>query len=511
MRARLSLYNTSSAMLLQIVTMIAVFVLQRVIILEYGSATNGLVTSIRQFTQYFSVVEGGLTFAAVYALYKPLAENDHARVGGIVSGANRLYNYSGLIFSGLILIGAFIYPLLVPDEGISPVTMGSLVVIIGTQGALEFFAIGKYKSLLTADQKSYVISLINAAAVALNAIIVVLTARLHLDIVKVWLLALSSFFLRSLAFVLYSRRRYKNVDFRAEPDIRALDKRWDSLILQILGVVTVSTPVLVITLMCGLTESSVFTTYNMVFLGVLSILSTFNNGLSAIFGDMLARRETDAFQRAYRQYEYLYYALLGWAYACAAILILPFIRIYTNSITDAEYIRPAVAMLFVLNGVLYNAKTPQGMLVISAGLYKETKYQTLAQALINIVVSVALAPSLGIIGVLLGSIASNLYRTIDLVIFIPRTLTKLPVMMTVKRLVRMFVLAAISVYPPMRFLSIEPSGYIGWLAWALLSGAWCLFIFFAGNALAEPGTLKSVFSIARGLFMRKRLMEKGMR
>ena len=503
MRSKISVYNTSSAMLLQIVNMVINLIRPRIIVLEYGSAANGLVNSIRQFVQYIGVVEGGLALAAVYALYKPLACNDQEKINGILAGANRLYNYSGLIFSGLVLVGAFVYPVFIKKEGISPLARGMLVLIIGAQGSLEFFSIGKYKALFTADQRSYVISLINAAAAALNAVIIVILVRMHFDIVLVWLFSLTSFIIRMLAYVVYARTRYKNLDFGAKPDFKALDKRWDSLILQILGAVTVGTPLLIITFMCGLEESSVYTVYNMVFASVLAILSTFNNGLSAIFGDMLVRNEKDTFQKAYKQYEYLYYGLLGWAYACAAILIMPFIRVYTKDMTDVNYIRPEIGLLFVLSGLLYNAKTPQGMLVISAGLYKETKYQTLAQAIINIVVSVALAPSLGIAGVLIGSVVSNLYRTIDLVIFIPRVLTKLPIMMTVKRLVRMSVLLAISIFPPLYFLNImdrTPGGYLGWLLWAIPAGMWCLLVFALGNVIMEKNTARDILLRMRGVF-----------
>lgn len=505
MRSRISLYNTTSAMLLQLVNMVINLVLPRIIALEYGSAANGLVNSIRQFVQYFSVVEGGLAFAAVYALYEPLARNDQEKINGILSGANRLYNYSGLIFSGLVVVGAFVYPFYVQGEGISPLAMGMLVIIIGAQGALEFFAVGKYKVLFTADQKSYVISLINALGVTLNAVIIIVLAKLHLDIVLVWLFSLASFVVRTIAYVAYARARYRHLTFNAKPDFKALDKRWDSLIQQILGAVTVGTPILVITFICGLKESSVYTIYNMVFASVLAILSTFNNGLSAIFGDMLAKRETAAFQKAYREYEYLYYGLLGWAYSCAAILIMPFVRVYTQSITDVNYIRPEIGLLFVLSGLLYNTKTPQGMLIISAGLYRETKYQALAQAIINIVVSVALAPSLGIAGVLLGSVVSNLYRTIDLVIFIPRVLTKLPVSMTVKRIARMFGLIIISVFPALYWLRVmdrTPGGYLEWFIWAVPTGFWCLLVFALGNVIMERNTAKDILERVRWAFFR---------
>ena len=141
------------------------------------------------------------------------------------------------------------------------------------------------------------------------------------------------------------------------------------------------------------------------------------------------------------------------------------------------------------------------------GLYKETKYQTLAQAIINIVVSVALAPSLGIAGVLLGSVVSNLYRTIDLVIFIPRVLTKLPVTMTVRRLVRMLILTAISILPPLQYLNImdrTPNGYLGWLLWAIPTGLWCLLVFVLGNVIMERNTARDILLRVRAVFSRRR-------
>ena len=131
MRTKVSLYNTGSAMLLQVINVIVSLILPGIIITQYGSSVNGLVNSIRQCTQYLSVVEGGLAFAAVYALYKPLADNDRSSINGILSGANKLYNQSGYIFSALIVAGAFLYPVLVYDDEITLLTMAVRVIIIG--------------------------------------------------------------------------------------------------------------------------------------------------------------------------------------------------------------------------------------------------------------------------------------------------------------------------------------------------------------------------------------------
>ncbi len=503
MRTKLSIYNTSSAIVLQIVNLIVNLILPQIMIRVYGSPVNGLVTSIRQFISYFSLVEAGLTGAAVYALYKPLAEKNKDDINGILSASNRFYNISGFIFSALVLLTAFIYPMFTSGQGISGVTIAALVLIIGASGSLEFFAVGKYKVLYTADQKSYVISLINAAAVSVNAVIILILTSLRFDIVIVQLVALVSFFVRSALYILYGRFKYSDTNFKATPKNEALDKRWDSLILHILSVATTATPVVVTSLVLGFKEASVFVVYNMVFSGVLALLTTFSGGLSAMFGDLLVKNELGTLQKAYHQYEYLYYGLLAWGYSCAAILIMPFIVIYTGKFTDADYVRPVIAVLFVAAGILSNIKTPQGMLVISAGLYKETKLQSLIQALINVVFSVALAPFFGMAGVLIGSILSNLYRDIDLIFFVPKTVTKLKPAVTIRRVLRLLFLFSATVFPVIWVFNINPGNLIKWTLYAIPTAIWAFIVIAGGNIIMERKTAAEIYSRIRGLYQKR--------
>lgn len=503
MRTKLSIYNSISAIVLQMVNLVVNLILPRVMITVYGSNVNGLVTSIKQFISYFNLVEAGLAGAAVYALYKPLADKDMDDLNGILSASNRFYNISGYIFSALVLVTAFIYPMFTSGQGIDTFTIAALVIIIGASGALEFFAVGKYKVLYTADQKSYVISLINAAAVALNAVIILVLASLRLNIVVVQLVALISFFARSALYVIYGRLKYRYINFNAPPKNEALDKRWDALVLQILGAASTATPVVVTSLFVSLTEASVFVTYNMVFASVLALLTTFGNGLSAMFGDLLVRNELATLQKAYHQYEYLFYGLVAWGYSVAAIMIMPFMKIYTVGFTDAEYIRPTIAALFVAVGIISNIKTPQGMLVISAGLYRETRVQSLIQALIIVVLSVLLAPRFGITGVLVASILSNLYRDVDLIFYIPRTVTRLSPVITIRRVFRLLLLFFITVAPFICFVDINTVNYLQWAAYAVLTGVWAFIVIAGGNILIERKTAAEICDRIRWMLRKK--------
>lgn len=121
------------------------------------------------------------------------------------------------------------------------------------------------------------------------------------------------------------------------------------------------------------------------------------------------------------------------------------------------------ALLFVLNGVFYNLKTPQGMLVIAAGLYKETRIQSTIQAAILLVGGVVLGFKFGLIGVMAASCLSNLYRCIDLLFFIPKTVTHLSLGPTFKNMIEMlFMVAAIAIVSHFIF-STWPGSLLTWL------------------------------------------------
>ena len=124
--------NTFWSLVLQAVTLIVGFLVPRSIIAFYGSEVNGLVTSLTQFVQYISLVEAGISAAAVYALYEPLAANDQDKIDVVVSAAKKFYYKSGWLFVALIAILAFAYPLVVDCGDMSSVQVAVLVASLGS-------------------------------------------------------------------------------------------------------------------------------------------------------------------------------------------------------------------------------------------------------------------------------------------------------------------------------------------------------------------------------------------
>ncbi len=97
-----------------------------------------------------------------------------------------------------------------------------------------------------------------------------------------------------------------------------------------LGSVHSGAPVIIATLFTSLKMVSVYSIYNMVLGGIAGLLSVAVNGLFASFGDVIARNEQNILQQAYQEFELVYYMLITWVYSCSIVLIMPFIKLYTQ-------------------------------------------------------------------------------------------------------------------------------------------------------------------------------------
>lgn len=481
-------YNSIASAALQIVTMIAGFIVPRYMLTCYGSEINGLLTSVTQFVGYFNLVEAGLASAAVCSLYKPLAEKNNHGVNAILSAARRLYNQTGYFFVSLVLGLAIIYPVFIKSDSVGLIEVGVLVLVIGCSGALEFFTMSKYRVLLTADQKIYVLSIASICSIVLSTIIIAILAEQRVNIVVLRAAALSAVFLRSIILCFYVKYTYKNVDYHTAPDNVALNKRWDALYLQILGGVQSGAPIIIATIFTTLKEVSIYAIYNIVLGGIAGIFSVAISGLFASFGDVIAKGELRTLQKAYQEFELVYYMLITWVYSCAMILIMPFIKLYTQGVTDANYDVPVIGALFILSGLLHHIKTPQGTLVLSAGLFKETRIQTSIQGLIAVIGGVILVQYWGLAGILMAVIFSSIYRDIDLLFFIPKHVTKLNVKLSFFRIVVIFACFGMTQIPFI-FINIDVANYAQWIKYALFVGTYVFAVVVAINFICDKAVL----------------------
>lgn len=465
-RTRTYLTNTFWSLAYQLVVIASGLIVPIVIIGTFGSAVNGLVSSLGQLVSYVSLVEAGISAAAVYALYDPLARGDLADIGRIVTSAKRFYYRAGCLFVALVAGLAVAYPLLVDCGGLTRLQVSVIVFFLGAPGFLDFFTLAKYRVLLMATQRNWVIQIASCVYRCLYIVVVLVSCKLGTSLEAMYAAAVTPILVRTAILVVYTRRHFPDVDFSAEDGDLRLDQRWDAFYLQVLGVVQRSAPVLIATFVLrDLALVSVFAIHMAIANIALVLCASFSEGNQAVFGEMIVRKETERLQRTYRELQTITYTANSVVSSVAMVLITPFMGLYAGHVTDVDYVQPLIGFTVMLNVFLYHLKTPQGLLVISAGLYRATRVQNTVQTLLVIIPGAIFAMLWGVPGIMLGSWVSNVWRTIDLALFIPRNVTHTPPSDTFRRIALSCLKLALSVLP----FAIARTNCTSWASWLLLA------------------------------------------
>lgn len=465
-----TLYNIISGILLQISVALTGILIPKLVMQYYGSALNGLTVSINQLISYLALVESGIGAVGIVALYAPLVQGNQKKISATVSAVSRLYRKSGLLYLAIVLVVGFLYPYLVAGQ-VDNVLATSLFFVLSCSNLIDYLFFGKYKTLLAADEKLYIVNGLQVIANVLNTVLSCVCILSGFSLVFVKAINVFLCIARLLVTYVYVKKHYGYLSLREKPDYSGLAERWDSLAHQISAIVVGNTDVLLLTVMLGaasLLEVSVYSTYNMVLLTINGLFGTLSSALQAHFGKLLLSDRTTLVKH-FSIMEKLVFIVVAVAFSCTAVLILDFVGLYTEGVHDVNYYRPIVALVFALNGFLQNIRIPGVTMICAAGKYKETRNRAVMEAVINIVVSVALIPSLGILGALLGTSVSYLYRTSDVILYSNKLLENYPLRETLKSIA---VAIAGTVFSCVLMLAVNSMiGITGWLSWIVAAFA----------------------------------------
>ena len=340
------------------------------------------------------------------------------------------------IFAVFIIGFAAIYPLAVSNE-FDWLFSFTLVLILGIGTFSQYFFGITYQMLLQADQRQYVFSLFQIITTIANTVFAAILIKAGCSIHIVKLGSALVFTLNPVFLNIYVRRKY-SINHKVEADKAAIAQRWDSFAHQIANFVHGNTDIVILTLFSVLAEVSVYSVYAMVVSGVRKLVYTLGSGVEAAFGNMLAKKEDKLIHRNLELFEFIMQYVSGFCFSCAIVLIVPFVRIYTDGITDADYIRPLFSVLFCVAEFLWCLRVPYQSVVLAAGKFKETRNGAIAEPIINIIISVCLVYKYGIIGVVIGTVVAMTFRTIQYAVYMSKHVVKRSIWIFIKKFIIIF-------------------------------------------------------------------------
>lgn len=468
MRTKKALLNMVSSMGYQIVSIICGLILPRLILSAFGSTYNGVISSATQFLSMISVLNIGIAGATRVALYKSLAAEDKIATSRIMKATNNYMHKVGACVIVYAIILCIVYPFISHND-LSRIENSALIAIVSIATFAEYFFGLSNSTLIWADQRAYVISVVNIIAVIANTI---LSAVLILTNQSIFIVKLASSFVFLLAPVslqIYVDKKYKLIK-NCEPDNEAIKGRRAVAFHSVANIIHNNTDLLILTVFTDAKQISVYTVYYLAVGKIKSIMGAFTSGLEATFGNMWAKGEFETLKHRFGILEYALYSFTIVAFSCVGVLLVPFVRIYTLGVTDTNYILPVFGALIALAEGMYCVREPYLILVQATGNYEATKIGALIEAVLNICISLTLVNVIGINGVIVGTLIANVFRTIQFAFFASKEILKTNIRIFFARIAWLVVNVGIIVVFSLNVIGWLPviNGWFGWLVQAVI-------------------------------------------
>lgn len=457
--------NFISNLLWQISAVIFGFVIPPLIIAQYGSSANGLVATFKQLINCLNVFEGGVGAAAVALLYQYVAMSDYDKQSCIMSNVQRLYINIAMIFSGAIAVIA-VYLFFYSPAAVDDAWLVLIVMACGT--CIDYALSAKYKVYLVAIGKNAICSNVMAISTIINILLYLLFIKKHVGLAIVQLSIVICALVRFVVFWQVFSFQFKTISWSCIQRIK-IEQSTDVLAHQICGLIVFNSPIIIVSIFCGLEDASVFSIYFLIFGSISMLLSTLSNGVQALLGVSWVKDKENT-KVNFIQFEVLYLAVTFCVYTVALVLVDKFVELYTDGFDGSSYQRPELALLFIIVGLLDNIRVPGRTLISAVGHYKLTKSRTVAEAIINIGFSLLLGYAYGMSGVLFGAVLSFMYRDIDIFFYVYHNVLNLGFKRVGFRLLSLVAPFLIVLVASMEVgFYIDGSGWIGWFLNACLT------------------------------------------
>ena len=403
-------YNTIASLLLQLTSVLSGFIVPRFILGAFGSDVNGLVNSISQFLGIITLLDLGVGAVVQSSLYKPIANNDKTTISKIYVSASKFFKRLAMILLTYVVVLVGFYPIIVNKNFGFIYTVTLICSICISSFAQYYFGIVN-SLLLSADQKGYIQYTAQIVAIVLNTVACAVFIKLgcSIQIVK---LATSLIFLCRPLFLNWYVRTHYDIDRKITYDEEPIKQKWNGMAQHFASYVLSGTDNIVLTLFSSLANVSIYSVYNVVIIGVKNALLSMTNGFQSLIGEMIAKKETEKLRNFFGYVEWILHTGTTLVFGCTGILMISFIRVYTNGIDDADYIQPLFAVLITIANAGHCLRLPYNIMILAAGHYKQTQSNYIIAMIVNIVVSISTVKLWGLIGVAIGTLVAMFYQTV---------------------------------------------------------------------------------------------------
>ena len=392
----------------QLIGQILQFFIRKYILKYIGVEILGISSTLNSVISTLSLAELGFQQAVVYYLYKPLKQGDKQKINDILNVLKRVYLVIGAAFiAGALGVGMFL------DIILKVITVNLSIYlfyfIICFNMAMTYF-LSYRRALLYADQREYISQIIDSICNILMCGVKIFVICQYKNFVFYLLLQVLQTGISNTIINHYCKTKYvylADVKFNWKI-FKAISRDVkDVFMAKIAGFVYGATDNLIISGFVGAIYVGYLSNYTIFTNALKQVVNSVFNSMTSIIGNMLNESsDLSGQEKKFRIYAYFRYLL-------ATVIVVPW-GVLSNNLVQIffgpEYImQESISILIAIDLYIHIVYSLCCEYISGSGLFRFDRNISIIGAVINIAASVIFVFRIGVIGVLVGTVISQIF------------------------------------------------------------------------------------------------------
>ena len=400
--------NIKVGMLFYVLYLFLAFFSRKIFLDCLGAEFIGLTGMLMNIMNFLSVAELGIGTSIVYFLYKPLQEDDHDKINEVMSMLAFLYRCIGCIigFGGLIVSIFFPWWFDNLTTGL-PLVFFAFYSFLGSSVAGYIF---NYKQLLVgANQKQYLVNSYFQTIGIVQSIAQILLAYYYKNL---WLWVVVGLLFTIIGIIIFNYRiqqlypwlcidlKKGRESLKKYPEV--LKKTRQIFVQKIKDFILYRSDEIMVGMFVSVVKVAFYGNYTMIINKLNFLVNILSEGLSAGVGNLLAEGNERNIMKVFWELTAARFLILGIIIFPLLLFLQPFIGCWLGT----EYqLSNIIVYLLIFNLFIRYQTAAVYIYMGSAGLFSDV-WAAWTELIVNISITLLLAPIYGIAGILLGKIVS---------------------------------------------------------------------------------------------------------
>ena len=409
MRTKNSLFNVVSILCLYVVKLTFTFMCRTVLIKEMGDVYNGINGLFLNVISMLSIAELGIGTAIIFNLYRPARENDIELIKSIMRFYKKCYTIIAFV---VLLLGFAISPFI-------PVIIGDinikesiyLVYYLYLANSVASYFLSYRRSIIYVYQKNYIVSIFDIFYTIISQILQIVMIKETHAFIPYLIIGISCQILENVFIYGYTNKQYK---FLLEKSVLPLPSQIKGDILKkvkgmlfhnIGSYIVIGTDNILISKIVGVITVGYYNNYLTIIDPISNILNQIITATQSSIGNLLVEENSEKNYEIYQRLNFFNF----FAYTVCSVAIYNLVQNFIILwIGDSYLFNDYVVFILVFKFWLTGMRNTISAFKMAGGIVYEDRYIPILESLVNIIVSVALGKVMGISGILLGTIISDL-------------------------------------------------------------------------------------------------------